>query len=339
MEPRVDRTQVLEMPSFCDLHVDIWDKMDGIISHSSWVTANKFLAYDQIIYSCGIGTAALCMLLQERPDGKSNHEEIDRRIDAIRDVKASAELLSQHVVHLRVEFLDSPAREAAFRLVEKHSDLIKIVSLVDHIPGYRQYQDAEQWYTNYQRRFGWSRGSLEMIAANRRDALLRRQAYISELSAELSKHPILLFSHDDQTDEEVTFAIQSGISCVEFPLNVAAANVARGNSVPLLVGTPNLLRGKSSFGNASAEDLIRDGGQIIFSGDYIPSSSFLALSKMSDAFSNEAIVQKFIGHAVLEPAALLSRVGIIHDTEPTRHVNIRGPIAQLNGVQHLRRCP
>ena len=320
------------IPLFCDLHVDIWDKMDGIISHKSWTTENKFLAYDQLISSCGIGTAALCLLLQDGPDGRSNCDEISNIICHMREVKSSAPLLSEHVIHLRVEFLDNYSINTAIQLVEKHSDIVKIVSLVDHIPGYRQYGDGEQWYAAYQRRFGFSRTDLDAMATRRRRNLGQRQRLISEIASEIAKHPVLLFSHDDEITDEVAFAVASGAACVEFPLSLAAADTARENNVPFLVGTPNLLRGNSSFGNASAEFLIHEGGKIIFSSDYLPHSIFLALSKMSGGFSDYNIAEKFFEYAVFEPAALLARVGICHDTQTRRQVRVGQAFSQLHGV-------
>ncbi len=320
------------IPEFCDLHVDVWEKMDGIIWHNSWTTANKVLAYDETIYSCGIGTAALCLLLQEAPDGKTNAAEIDLLIGEIREIKSRAKLKSEHLIHLRVEFLDSDALDTAMRLVEKHSDILKIISLVDHIPGYRQYKNAEQLYAAYQRRFGWSKGDLDAVSARRSRKLSQRQRHMSELIAELVKHPVLIFSHDDQTEEEVLFAVASGVSCIEFPLTLAAADSARHSDVPFLLGAPNLLRGGSSFGNESAERLIRDGGQVFLSGDYLPHSIFLALAKFSGAFADDALVEKFINYAVYEPAKLLERVGITHDTLAMRRVEVTNGICQLHRV-------
>ncbi len=83
---------------------------------------------------------------------------------------------------------------------------------------------------------------------------------------------ISIASHDDATVEHVNEAIDDGIVIAEFPTTMEAAKASHETGMGVLMGGPNIVRGKSHNGNISARDLAASGLLDIISSDYVPSS-------------------------------------------------------------------
>ena len=79
-------------------------------------------------------------------------------------------------------------------------------------------------------------------------------------------------SHDDTTVDDVNLALGHGIVISEFPTTMEAARHARNNGMTVLMGSPNVVRGKSHSGNISALDVAREGLLSGLSSDYVPMS-------------------------------------------------------------------
>ena len=61
-----------------------------------------------------------------------------------------------------------------------------------------------------------------------------------------------------------------GVAISEFPTTLEAAAAAHDAGLAILMGAPNVVRGKSHSGNISATDLVRAGLLDILSSDYVP---------------------------------------------------------------------
>lgn len=79
-------------------------------------------------------------------------------------------------------------------------------------------------------------------------------------------------SHDDPDPATRASFSALGANIAEFPPSRATAAAARAAGEPVIMGAPNVLRGGSSAGNASAADIIADGNcDALCSDYYIPS--------------------------------------------------------------------
>ena len=79
-------------------------------------------------------------------------------------------------------------------------------------------------------------------------------------------------SHDDTLIEHVNEALANGIGISEFPTTVEAARYAAESGMTVLMGAPNIVRGGSHSGNASAQEVAEDGYLGALSSDYVPIS-------------------------------------------------------------------
>ncbi len=86
--------------------------------------------------------------------------------------------------------------------------------------------------------------------------------------AELAEMGVRLGSHDDQTAEDRAIWRERGARISEFPETLEAAEAARGAGDPVILGSPNVVRGGSHKGNASAVELIAMGLCDALASDY-----------------------------------------------------------------------
>jgi alpha-D-ribose 1-methylphosphonate 5-triphosphate diphosphatase len=62
------------------------------------------------------------------------------------------------------------------------------------------------------------------------------------------------------------------VKLAEFPTSIEAARASHEAGLSVLMGAPNIVRGKSHSGNVSARDLARHGILDVLSSDYVPLS-------------------------------------------------------------------
>ncbi|UWQ50760.1 alpha-D-ribose 1-methylphosphonate 5-triphosphate diphosphatase [Leisingera caerulea] len=91
---------------------------------------------------------------------------------------------------------------------------------------------------------------------------------LDALCAELAALVVRLGSHDDQTAEDRAVWRERGARIAEFPETLEAAEAARTAGDPVILGSPNVVRGGSHKGNASAVELIAMGLCDALASDY-----------------------------------------------------------------------
>jgi alpha-D-ribose 1-methylphosphonate 5-triphosphate diphosphatase len=89
-------------------------------------------------------------------------------------------------------------------------------------------------------------------------------------------------SHDDARREHIEEACEIGATVTEFPTTIEAAQAARDAGIKVLMGSPNLIRGRSHSGNVAATVLAARNQLDILSSDYIPASLLQAAFKLAD---------------------------------------------------------
>ena len=95
---------------------------------------------------------------------------------------------------------------------------------------------------------------------------------------------ITIASHDDATLEHVDEAIENGVRLAEFPTSFDAAKASHEHGMSVLMGAPNIVRGKSHSGNIAARDLAERGVLDVLSSDYVPLSMLYAPFIIADEF-------------------------------------------------------
>jgi alpha-D-ribose 1-methylphosphonate 5-triphosphate diphosphatase len=152
--------------------------------------------------------------------------------------------------------------------------LVRLVSLMDHTPGQRQFVSLDKYREYNQGKYGLSEAEMdELIARRRADHARYAERHRTAIAALCRKHAVPLVSHDDATRAHVEAAAEEGVVIAEFPTTVEAARAAREHGLAILAGAPNLMCGRSHSGNVSATELARAGLLDVLSSGYVLASA------------------------------------------------------------------
>ena len=259
------------LPGLIELHTDNLEKHVAPRPGVRWPMPAAVLAHDAQIAGSGITTVFDALTVGEvRQDGV-RADMLHRSIEAITAGQRDGGLRAEHFLHLRCEV----AHETVVPTVERLIDhpLLRLVSLMDHTPGQRQFASVEKYYQYYQGKFGYSDAEMAAYVAqktelNRRFADANRRT----LAALVRARALPQASHDDGTRAHIEEAIELGMTIAEFPTTVEAATAARDHGMAVVMGAPNVVRGGSHSGNISACDTAAAGLLDILSSDYAPVS-------------------------------------------------------------------
>jgi alpha-D-ribose 1-methylphosphonate 5-triphosphate diphosphatase len=231
------------------------------------------LAHDAQIAAAGITTVldALAIVDIDRGESPERGSMLHEATLAIAAAKRDGLLRADHLLHLRCEVSYAEVVEACERLID--SPLVRLVSLMDHTPGQRQFTNVAHYYAYYQSRFGYSAADMEALVERRvADRRLYSEVNRRRVVALCRGRSLALASHDDATVEHVVEALDLGIVMAEFPTTLEAAGLAHERGMAVIMGAPNVVRGGSHSGNVSARALAAERTLDILSSDYVPSS-------------------------------------------------------------------
>ena len=264
------------LPGLVEMHTDNFERHLMPRPKVHWAELPALLAHDAEIAAAGITTVFDALGV-----GEADPESL--RGSAWSDVLATLDnctqqdlLRADHHLHVRCE-LPAPNTVELFEPFHGHPRL-SLISLMDHTPGQRQWENIEQARVYYTGKKGWSQQKFE-----------QQVAHASQLQAEFAEphrryfvdfsrtNGIALASHDDTTAAHVQQAHAEGASMSEFPTTVAAAREAHKLGLQTVMGGPNVVRGGSHSGNVAAVDLARLGLLDILSSDYVPGSMLSAV--------------------------------------------------------------
>jgi alpha-D-ribose 1-methylphosphonate 5-triphosphate diphosphatase len=259
------------LPGLVELHTDNLEKHTRPRPGVRWPTVSAVLAHDAQMASGGITTVLDAVRLGGTIDGGEDVEGLSDTISAIGRARESGLARADHLLHLRCEVSSADTLDQ-FRIVGR-TPLLRLVSIMDHTPGQRQFVDRNRLKLYYTKKYGFSDEAFEAFAAERQAAHDRFAArYRAEITAICRDSGCALASHDDGTPAHVDEAVSDGMTVAEFPTTLEAARLSHAAGLAVLVGSPNVVLGGSHSGNIAATDLVRAGVADILSSDYVPAS-------------------------------------------------------------------
>jgi alpha-D-ribose 1-methylphosphonate 5-triphosphate diphosphatase len=157
-------------------------------------------------------------------------------------------------------------------LPRSNDTLLRLVSLTDHTPGQRQFRDLDQ-YRLYNREKKWTDSEFEKVIEERTELQSKYAEKHRKTIVSISREKnVPIASHDDTTADHIIEAVEDGVTVSEFPTTLTAARKARELGISIIMGAPNIVRGNSHSGNASARDMAAEGLLDGLSSDYYPGS-------------------------------------------------------------------
>lgn len=264
-----------------ELHTDHLEQHYSPRPGVTWNKIAAIQAHDAQVASSGITTVFDCLRLGSDEDGGFTKGEMRDMADAIERAKTEDRLRADHLLHLRCEV-------AAADVLDHFEDFendphVKLISLMDHSPGQRQFQTMDQYIVFYQKKRGLSDEVFKAFVDRRIEASAKYSTKNRDyLSARCLERGITIASHDDATQAHVEEAIGHGVKLAEFPTSIEAAQASHDAGMSVLMGAPNIVRGKSHSGNIAARDLAERGVLDVLSSDYVPFSLLCAPFLLAD---------------------------------------------------------
>ncbi|MEO8804557.1 MAG: alpha-D-ribose 1-methylphosphonate 5-triphosphate diphosphatase [Burkholderiaceae bacterium] len=259
------------LPGLVEVHTDNLERHVMPRPKVSFPMRAALQAHDAELASAGI-TTVLDAIGVGDPYGDGFRSRDQSALLGILDQMEAAGLLrSQHLIHVRCE-LPAPNAIELFEAFAGHPRL-RLISLMDHTPGQRQWTDVEQARVFYTGKKGWSdsRFDEEVRIAPQRQAQYA-QPHRTWFADFARRHGVALATHDDTTLAHVDEARELGASMSEFPTTLEAARHAHRHGLKTIAGAPNVVRGGSHSGNVAAITLAREGVLDGLSSDYVPGS-------------------------------------------------------------------
>ena len=291
------------LPGLVELHTDHLENHYAPRPGVRWNPIAAVQAHDAQVAASGITT--VFDALRVGTDEQSNMAAPDMQLlaEAIALGMEKDRLRADHLIHLRCEVSAPDCGEEFLALQD--IPLVRLVSLMDHAPGQRQFASLDAYRLYYQ-------GKLKMSDADF-DAFCRRRIAESEAYAPGNRtaiadicrdRGIVLASHDDATGAHVLESQAHGVRVAEFPTTREAAKASHEAGLAVMMGAPNIMRGGSHSGNVSAKALAAEGLLDILSSDYVPFSLMQAAFHIGDVVAGMSLPEA-VSLVSSRPAAAL----------------------------------
>jgi alpha-D-ribose 1-methylphosphonate 5-triphosphate diphosphatase len=257
------------IPGLVELHTDHLENHYRPRPGVFWDPLAALHAHDAQIAGSGITTVFDAVRIGSDVDLPDMLTHAQKLVGAVRAGGDAGWLRAEHYIHLRCE-LPSHDVVAHFDALADHPST-RLASVMDHTPGQRQFRSLESYMVFYARHMGGTPEEAQAYIDARQAEHERYSAPNREaLVARAHRLGITLASHDDATLAHVDEAEADGVAISEFPTTLEAASAAHAAGLSILMGAPNVVRGKSHSGNISATDLVAAGLLDILSSDYVP---------------------------------------------------------------------
>jgi alpha-D-ribose 1-methylphosphonate 5-triphosphate diphosphatase len=259
------------LPGLVELHTDNLEKHFAPRPGTNWPALAAMVGHDAQVAAAGITTVFDALALGETLNNGQRLGILQGMAEAIGVAGARGMLKAEHFLHLRCE-VSYPELPALFEPFIGDPRL-RLVSVMDHTPGQRQFTTLDSYRAYYVNKNGMTEAEF-LDFVERQTETSRRHGpgnrdFVIRLAQE---NGLTLASHDDATADHVAESAEAGMSIAEFPTTVEAARASRGAGMAIMMGAPNVVRGGSHSGNVAACTLAGLDLLDVLSSDYVPQS-------------------------------------------------------------------
>ncbi len=270
-DSRVDCHGDLLVPGLVELHTDNLERHLAPRPGARWPAVAAVVAHDAQVVASGITTVFDAIAVGDIDQAGQRRDHLEDAVAALDETRDRGLTKADHILHLRCEVSVQDMRALLEPLLDAPS--LKLMSVMDHSPGQRQFVKLDHYRRYYQNKLNLSDAEIDRFIEGR---VKDREAYSVENRAwvveQARARAVRLASHDDASPDHVSEAVADGMTIAEFPTTVAAARASHENGLAVMMGGPNLVRGGSHSGNVSARDLAEHGYLDVISSDYAPIS-------------------------------------------------------------------
>jgi alpha-D-ribose 1-methylphosphonate 5-triphosphate diphosphatase len=269
------------LPGVVELHTDHLEYHFSPRPGVRWDPLPAVLASDAQLAAAGATTVLDAVRIGSALGLRDSATQSARLLADSVELAATAGLLrADHAIHVRCEVCAADCLDAFGAFADDPH--VRLVSLMDHTPGQRQYADLEVFKRHHIGKGNVTESGFDAFVA----PLLEQAARYSDvhrraIAALAARRGVTLATHDDATPEHVAESVALGGRISEFPTSVLAASTAGQHGQHVVMGAPNIVRGGSQSGNVAAAELLELGLLHILSSDYVPSSPLQAVFQLA----------------------------------------------------------
>jgi alpha-D-ribose 1-methylphosphonate 5-triphosphate diphosphatase len=200
------------MPGLIELHTDHIEAHYMPRPKVYWDPVAAVVSYDGQLAACGITTVLDSLRVWREEGADEVGGEAAVLAAAIAAARDADMLRIAHFLHLRCEVPMPDVVAEAAALIDRPE--VRLVSLMDHTPGQRQFRDAEKLRTYYRSKAGGlTDAELDVLFDQRRDfAAHHATSNYRDLVALARRHGARLASHDDTTLEHVAQSVADRVA-------------------------------------------------------------------------------------------------------------------------------
>lgn len=260
----VDLTGYRVLPGIIDVHGDGFERHMAPRRGAMKQTAEGLVAVEAELAANGITTGVLAQFISWE-GGLRGYAFADQVFCAMRDVRT--DLVTDLRPQLRFEisllelYDDLPARIADWG--------VEYVVFNDHLPHDRLAEGRKPpRLTGQALKAGRNPEAHFQMLLDLHAKAKEAEAALGPLCARLAEMGVRMGSHDDHTVDDRNIWLGRGVHVAEFPETLDAAEAAHSSGAPVVLGSPNLVRGGSHKGNVSALDLVTMGLCDALASDY-----------------------------------------------------------------------
>ncbi len=270
------------IPGLIELHTDHLETHYSPRPGVRWGMKAAIQAHDAQIAAAGITTVFDCLRMGLEDEDQFEAGEMRLLATALREARDQNRLRVEHRLHLRCEV---SARDMLSDFNQfADDDDVGLVSMMDHAPGQRQFTSLEAFKLYHKTKHKMSDEVYERyiagrVAGSEKYADKNRRA----LAEQCAQRGVVMASHDDATLAHVDESIRFGVKLAEFPTTLEAAKASHEAGLGVLMGAPNVVRGRSHSGNVAAHTLVENRCLDILSSDYVPASLLQAVFALTES--------------------------------------------------------
>ncbi|WP_101066033.1 alpha-D-ribose 1-methylphosphonate 5-triphosphate diphosphatase [Roseovarius salinarum] len=277
--PEVDLTGYLVMPGMIDLHGDAFERHIAPRPQAPFAIETGLRATDRDAAANGVTTAWLAQSWSWE-GGRRDPAYAEEFLCAVEGYRPR--MATDLRVQIRCETHTVETADRLLAAVQRHG--------IDYVVFNNHLEDVlEMAVVRPERLRLWAeeagRSSEEHLALVRAAQKQARTVprYLCRLAEAFDDLGVTYGSHDDPDAEtRETFAMIGAKVC-EFPLARSAAKLAKAVNDPVIMGAPNVVRGRSQNGNVSAIDLIETGQCDALVSDYYYPALAQAALKLAES--------------------------------------------------------
>lgn len=258
---RFDATGLLVLPGLVDIHGDAFERQIQPRPAVDFPMDLALADTERQLLANGITTAFHGVTLSWEPGLRS-----PAMWRAIVDTLAAGSWTCDMRVHLRWEAFNLEALDMAIADIE--AGRVHLLAFNDHTQAIIDKLDTPDGAAKYAGRAGMPVAEFRALANRIAARAPEVPQALERIAAAARAAGLPMASHDDDTIAARTHFAAIGAAICEFPMNETVAVFARDRGDASVMGSPNVVRGGSHLGWASAAEMAERGLCTVLASDY-----------------------------------------------------------------------